>query len=792
MNADNLRFESFDELFREATGNAPYPYQQRLAMSVSFPELIAIPTGMGKTAATVLGWLWRRRFADQTVRAETPRRLVYCLPMRVLVEQTIANARAWIDALGLLADQRPVGVFQLMGGDAELNWDRHPEQDCILVGTQDMLLSRALNRGYAMSQFRWPMEFGLLNSDCQWIMDEVQLMGSGLPTTTQLQAFRELLGTMGPTKSVWMSATLSKDWLRTPDFESNVDHLTTLALDDDDRQTASARDRLEASKPTSQLDLEVSVKDKKYGRLLGEKIVEFHRPRTLSLAIVNTVDRALVLYDILRKLKPAAELLLIHSRFRGSERCKHREMLEADIPEGGRIIVSTQVVEAGLDLDARVLFTEIAPWPSMVQRFGRCNRTGRQEEPAIYWVDVEDKLAPPYDAGELCQSRRTLEKVVDAGLESLPPVDLPWKVGSVLRHRDLMELFDITPDLAGTDIDISCFIRDEDPSSRSVQVFWREDLDKPDENLPRPRRDELCPVPISSFRKWLEKHRAWQWDHLESRWDLTNHRTLQPGLMLLVDAEQGGYDLSRGWSERSKKRVPIFETATGSGNEGIADDHSSEKNWQTIEEHTRQVTEKLDEVLGQLALPPDVDHSIREAAMWHDIGKGHEVFQKTMLGDPPENDVDVLWAKTVRRGVRHCRKKFRHELASALALVQNDVDDLICYLVAAHHGRVRVAIRSFPDEMIPEEQGQQQPDRRFALGIWDEDPLPAVRVSPEHEIPETVLDLSIMEIGDGPLGMSWASRVFEMLYAPHLGPFRLAYMEALLRAADQLGSEVKS
>ena len=83
----------------------------------------------------------------------------------------------------------------LMGGDVDRDWDRYPERDTILIGTQDMLLSRALNRGYAMSRFRWPVQFGLLNNDCLWVMDEVQLMGSGLATTTQLQAFRRKLGT---------------------------------------------------------------------------------------------------------------------------------------------------------------------------------------------------------------------------------------------------------------------------------------------------------------------------------------------------------------------------------------------------------------------------------------------------------------------------------------------------------------------------------------------------------------------------------------------------------------------
>ena len=70
-----------------------------------------------------------------------------------------------------------------MGGDANDDWLLKPDSDCITIGTQDMLLSRALNRGYAMSRFRWPVAFGLLNSDVLWVFDEVQLMGVGLATS---------------------------------------------------------------------------------------------------------------------------------------------------------------------------------------------------------------------------------------------------------------------------------------------------------------------------------------------------------------------------------------------------------------------------------------------------------------------------------------------------------------------------------------------------------------------------------------------------------------------------------
>ncbi len=203
--------ESYRRVFEKATGNEPYDYQLRLAVAEELPELVEVPTGLGKTAAVVLAWLWRRRFAPAAIRNATPRRLVYCLPMRVLVEQTLENCVRWLDRLELLAgtaqwdsqsggrlkkyeptldifdhganrlaDARstsPIPVHVLMGGEAVADWDSYPDQDAILLGTQDMLLSRAMNRGYAMSRSRWPVQFGLLNNDCLWVFDEIQLMG---------------------------------------------------------------------------------------------------------------------------------------------------------------------------------------------------------------------------------------------------------------------------------------------------------------------------------------------------------------------------------------------------------------------------------------------------------------------------------------------------------------------------------------------------------------------------------------------------------------------------------------
>ena len=72
----------FDAFFRKATRMegrpepSPFPFQRRLAMDEPLYELLGVPTGAGKTAAVVLAWLWRRRFADEAVRQVTPRRLV--------------------------------------------------------------------------------------------------------------------------------------------------------------------------------------------------------------------------------------------------------------------------------------------------------------------------------------------------------------------------------------------------------------------------------------------------------------------------------------------------------------------------------------------------------------------------------------------------------------------------------------------------------------------------------------------------------------------------------------------
>ena len=152
---------------------SPFDFQERVRSSEARTTVLKAPTGLGKTDSVLVSWLHRR----VTEPATTPRRLVWCLPGRALTEQVAAVAEDRIRRLVEAGLMQPIKVYRLMGGSEDNEAKLRPDEPAILVGTQDILLSRALNRGYARNPFRWPIDFALLNNDCFWVMDEVQLLG---------------------------------------------------------------------------------------------------------------------------------------------------------------------------------------------------------------------------------------------------------------------------------------------------------------------------------------------------------------------------------------------------------------------------------------------------------------------------------------------------------------------------------------------------------------------------------------------------------------------------------------
>jgi CRISPR-associated endonuclease/helicase Cas3 len=799
---------NYTAFFHKATGReVPFEYQTRLAERDTWPDLLEAPTGAGKTAAIVLAWLWRRHFAPEHVCDHTPRRLVYCLPMRVLVEQTRDCVSTWLGNLELDGE---VSVYVLMGGEQPSDWDLYPEREAILIGTQDMLLSRALNRGYALGRAHWPLPFGLLNNDSLWIFDEVQLMGSGLATTAQLAAFREKFTTWGKCPSLWVSATLRTEWLKTVDFRERVADLSSHGLTGQEWHTEPLSIRLNARKTLHKIG---TGADEPHG--LAGAVMTAHQAGTLTLVVVNTVRKAVALYRALKELTeagtkhsknatteqprfPTTKLLLLHSRYRPYEReAKLKEL--ARIEESGGIVISTQVIEAGVDVSARTLFTELAPWASLVQRFGRCNRKGEYTNADAYWIDVDTSKqhsSAPYESEELDAARAELVKLEYvgpsalrehlAGLGDVREAQLyPYTPGRVMRRKDLLELFDTTVDLTGADLDVSPFIRETD--DHDAQVFWRE-WDK-DPNSPEPQalpgREELCAAPVNELRQLLKKkallHR---WDFLESRWRRAD--TITPGQVYLIPAAQGGYSEEYGWTaDGSNVVVPVI-APPGLSDGNDRDPYSTQRKiWQTIAGHTNQVADELEIILSALDRQLTVTEiaALRYAARWHDWGKGYYVFQNALTAKaapdftlPPGH----LWAKSSQKSERYTHPGFRHELASALGMLALGHSDLSIYLVAAHHGKVRLNIRSLPTE-TPPPNGQ-----RFARGIWEGDTLPTVTLGGGVVAPEVTLSLAPMELGLTDGEPSWAERMLKL--RDRYGPFRLAYVEAILCAADRRAS----
>ena len=803
--------ETYDDFFKLAFGpsRSPFAYQLRIATDAELPALINVPTGAGKTAAILGAWLWRRLHNPHSVG----RRLVYCLPMRTLVEQTREIAKkaiAQLEQAGIIEAGR-FKVRVLMGGDVDNDWESEPEGEYIIIGTQDMLLSRALNRGYAMSRYKWPVHFGLLNNDCLWVFDEVQLMANGLATSTQLAAFRKRFGSVNQSHSLWMSATLKSNWLKSVDFSAAVDALDTLTLSDANRASEVLSTRLKANKTLQRTEHRLPND-------IAQFVKEKHQTGTQTLAVVNTVKRAREIYREINKAYVAGEhpqIELIHSRFRPAERERWHKLFNEKVEANGagRIIVATQVVEAGIDISSRLLVTDLAPFSSLVQRFGRCNRNGEYEQAEIFWIDrptlkeqlatkveLDDKdkleIARPYEWSELEAARRLLETLPSAALEDLEKVDAEetYQPSHVLRRRDLIDLFDTTPDLSGYDLDISRFVRGGE--DRDVSVAWRELNDEePDSKELRPTRRELCSVPIHELRDFLKNNnKAWTFDALAGEWKKAAAENLRAGMTLLLDVKAGGYDVQLGWCGKdSKTPVSVVTDETSELPEPYQGDPLSFPSYaQTLAAHSRETRLALETILKALALP-DLE-SFRDelltAAQHHDWGKAHKIFQQTLYGAESANEeFDPLLAKSTSNR-KHKRKKFRHELASALALLQEGASGLTVYLAACHHGKVRLSIRALPDESKPKTDEGEPLDARFARGIWQGDELPATDLG-DGLIKESVkLDLEPMLLGASESGAkSWLERMIALRDDESLGVFRLAYLESLIRAADVRASK---
>jgi CRISPR-associated endonuclease/helicase Cas3 len=212
---------------------------------------------------------------------------------------------------------------------------------------------------------------------------------------------------------------------------------------------------------------------------------------------------------------------------------------------------------------------------------------------------------------------------------------------------------------------------------------------------------------------------------------------------------------------------------------------TNQKYRQTVMAHSKEVRAQAEWIGGKLdnAGIGGFLNDLLFAALRHDIGKCHWVFQETMHRQLSADEATkgLFLAKTEFHG-RHSRPHFRHELASALALLQMGASDLSVYLAACHHGKVRLSIRAMPGEEKPD-----KPNVKFARGIHEGDALPEVDLGDGVVVPSIRLDLEPMLLGMSEDGRrSWLDRMIAL--RDTVGVFRLTYLESLIRAADARAS----
>lgn len=112
-----------------------------------------------------------------------------------------------------------------------------------------------------------------------------------------------------------------------------------------------------------------------------------------AIVVFNTVRDALEFYRILDEVDPQKlpQKLLLHSRFNHQDRKEKFELLERLKKSEKYIVVSTQVIEAGVDISSNLFVTEIAPANSLIQRLGRFLRYDHEHEgEVLVWYESDE------------------------------------------------------------------------------------------------------------------------------------------------------------------------------------------------------------------------------------------------------------------------------------------------------------------------------------------------------------------------------------------------------------------
>ena len=369
--------------FVKLTGHLPFCWQRCLFENWlargRIPSALDIPTGLGKTSVMALWYLAMK------AGAKVPRRLVYVVDRRVVVDQATTVA----EEIREKSQDPELRVSTLRGQHVDnREWLADPSASVIVVGTVDMIGSRLLFSGYGVSRKMRSYHAGLLGADTLVVLDEAHLVP---PFEKLLEAIANGAEKFGPkaTKGREIVPSLKLLSLSATGRDDGADRQKVFCLLPEHRKDEAVRKRLEACKRLTVQVLDDAPK-------LVPKLVErawslgTESPARVLVYCDRREDAMKVKGEIDKKLEkekrePVSELLV------GGRRVFEREKLSDWLekhgffgdakkpPQQPTFLIATSAGEVGVDLDAEHMLCDLVEWERMVQRLGRVNRRGRGE-----------------------------------------------------------------------------------------------------------------------------------------------------------------------------------------------------------------------------------------------------------------------------------------------------------------------------------------------------------------------------------------------------------------------------
>lgn len=124
----------------------------------------------------------------------------------------------------------------------------------------------------------------------------------------------------------------------------------------------------------------IEVRDSLIEQCVNDIIKDFKAKRNV-LVVCNTIAKAREIFDLLDEDISLDNRMLYHSQFILQDKRNKEDLLEGLKSKNyGFVAVCTQIVEVSLDIDFDVLYTENAPIDAIIQRLGRVNRKGKIQE----------------------------------------------------------------------------------------------------------------------------------------------------------------------------------------------------------------------------------------------------------------------------------------------------------------------------------------------------------------------------------------------------------------------------